>query len=124
MAKSKRNKAEAEILISEKNFEQLVKEVARVNNWLYYHTYRSIHSVPGFPDCVFVRGKRTVYAELKTEKGKVTPSQQQWLDALADAGNEVYLWRPSDFEEICEVLTSIDKEALRIYYKEKIKETR
>lgn len=92
------------IQISEKDFEQLVKDLARVNNWLYYHTWRSLHSVPGFPDCVMVKGNRTVYAELKTAKGKVTPAQKQWLDALATAGNEVYLWRPSDYEEICKVL--------------------
>lgn len=70
------------IQISEKNFEQLVKELAQVNNWLYYHTWKSIHSVAGFPDCVFVRDDIVIFAELKTEKGKVTPAQQQWLEAL------------------------------------------
>jgi len=99
--------------ISEKNFEQLVKEEARVNNWLYYHTYRSKRSVPGFPDCVMVRGGRLIFAELKTESGKVTPAQQHWLDELSrcdvlqgskSSAVEVYLWRPSEYEEICEVL--------------------
>lgn len=90
--------------ISEKNFEQLVKEAARVNNWLYYHTWRSIHSPAGFPDCVMVRDDRLIFAELKTEKGKLMPAQQQWLEALAETEVEVFLWRPSDWEEITEVL--------------------
>jgi hypothetical protein len=90
--------------ISEKNFEQQVKELARVNNWLYYHTYRSTHSVKGFPDCVMVRGSRVIFAELKREDGKVSEFQEQWLKTLAEAGQVVYLWRPSDYDEICEVL--------------------
>jgi len=96
--------AEASLEIKEKAFEQQVHNLARSLGWLYYHTWRSKFSEPGFPDCVLVKGGRTIYAELKTEKGKVTTAQQQWLDALAAAGNEVYLWRPSDYEEICGVL--------------------
>ncbi len=105
MADIKRHREKEVNKISEKNFEQLIKELARVNNWLYYHTYRSTRSVPGFPDCVMVKGTRIVYAELKTEKGIVSSPQQQWLEALAGACNEVYLWRPSDYEEICGVLS-------------------
>ena len=90
--------------IKEKAFEQQVHQLARLYGWRYYHTWRSLHSVSGFPDCVFVKGKRVIYAELKTEKGKVTPEQQDWLDALTAAGQEVYLWRPSEYEQIEEVL--------------------
>ena len=104
MANNKRNQGREAFKISEKNFEQLVKELARVNNWLYYHTYRSTHSTTGFPDCVFVRGNDLLFAELKTEKGKVSPFQQQWLDTLANTQIPVYIWRPSDYEEICELL--------------------
>ncbi len=84
--------------ITEKQFETQVKDLAE--NWLhwkYYHTWRSIHSPAGFPDCVFVR-ERVVYAELKTEKGQPSPEQYFWLEALAEASQEVYLWRPSDME--------------------------
>lgn len=83
--------------ITEKQFEAQVKQLAKMFGWLYYHTWRSIHSPAGFPDCVFVR-ERVVYAELKTDKGQPTPDQYEWLRALAEADQEVYLWRPSDME--------------------------
>lgn len=70
---------------------------------LRYHTLRSKGSTSGFPDRVLVR-ERVIFAELKTETGKPTDSQQQWLTGLAAAGAEVYLWRPSDLEEIGKVL--------------------
>ena len=96
-----------DLAITEKQFESQVKGLARVFGWLYYHTWRSIHSPAGFPDCVLVRGSRLIFAELKSEKGKVSPAQQEWLDALGNVGDkdvQVYLWRPSDWDKIEEVL--------------------
>lgn len=74
---------------------------------MYYHTWRSFHSPAGFPDCVMVRiepGPRLIFAELKSEKGKVTPEQEQWLEALQFIGVEAYLWRPADFDDIVEIM--------------------
>ena len=53
-----------------------------------------------------MRPPRLVLAELKTEKGKVSPAQVAWLERLEQcAGVEVYLWRPSHRDEIERVLT-------------------
>lgn len=91
--------------ITEKQFESQVKELAKMFGWLYYHTWGSFHSPAGFPDCVLVRGNRLIFAELKAEKGKVAPAQQEWLDALGNLVNSsVYLWRPADFDTIVEIL--------------------
>ena len=90
--------------ITEKQFESQVKGLAKTFGWLYYHTWRSFHSPAGFPDCVMVRGDRLVIAELKSEKGKVSEKQFEWLEALGRAKSEVYLWRPSNFDEIVEIL--------------------
>ena len=84
-----------------------MKDLAKIFHWRYYHTWRSIHSPAGFPDCVMVRRERIVFAELKSEKGVVSSKQQEWLDALGNVGNkdvQVYLWRPDDFNRIVEVL--------------------
>lgn len=71
-----------------------------------YHTTFAIGSKPGFPDLVMVRptDKRVVYAELKTEKGVVSQNQGEWINALILAGQEVYIWRPSDLPTIRKVL--------------------
>lgn len=66
---------------------------------LVYHTLRSKGSRSGFPDRVIVRD-RCIFAELKREKTGPTDEQIRWLDGLVAAGMEVYLWRPSDLEEI------------------------
>lgn len=97
-----------EYAITEKQFESQIKGLAKIYGWLYYHTWRSIHSPAGFPDCIMVRGERLIIAELKSETGQPTLEQYEWLEALAEAGQEVYLWRPDDFDEIAEVLKGTD----------------
>lgn len=106
--------------------------------WCHFRPARTIHGWrtaltghEGFPDYVAVRPPRLIIAELKSNKGKVLPAQQEWLDdlkacriAVADnievptgqkifgvpvvqaaiVNPEVYLWRPDDIEEIAEVL--------------------
>ncbi len=81
------------------------KGLAPMLGWrLCYHTLRSKGSQSGFPDRVLVR-ERIIFAELKREKGVVTPGQVEWLNGLAAAGAEVYLWRPSDLDEIALILS-------------------
>jgi len=92
-------------MITEKQFREQVKELCKVFHWKAYFTWLSMHSPDGFPDFNMVRGGRIIYAELKSERGKVTPAQMEWLTALIATGKcEVYLWRPANFEEIAEIL--------------------
>ena len=88
-------------MISEKAFLLQVRELARYEGWLSYHTYRSTRSEPGFPDLVLVRPPRVILAELKTDKGKLSADQRLWLDTLRRCSEvETYLWRPSDWDRI------------------------
>ena len=89
--------------VTERDFQQVVIEAARLAGWLVYHTHDSRRSEPGFPDLVLVRD-RVVYAEIKTEKAKPTAEQLHWLEALTAAGSECYIWRPDDWPEIERVL--------------------
>jgi hypothetical protein len=97
-------------ITTERQLLDFVTSYARAHHWLAYHTHRSDHSPAGFPDLCMVRGRRIVFAELKREKGKTTPAQDQWLKALllvADVSGgavQVYVWRPSDVGTIMEVL--------------------
>lgn len=73
--------------------------LAEALGWTFrYHTHDSRRSPAGFPDEVLVhpRQRRLVFAELKRQKGRVSPAQREWLDALELAGAEAYLWRPAD----------------------------
>jgi len=103
------------LAISEKAFSQQVVDLAQVLGWRIAH-FRPARTAKGwrtpvsadgagFPDLVMVRGDRLIFAELKSEKGKAEPAQQEWLRLLEATGKaEVYLWRPSQIEEIVEIL--------------------
>jgi hypothetical protein len=80
------------------------KALANTLGWTSYHTLRSKGSRSGYPDRTLVRD-RIVFVELKREKTKPTDEQVAWLDKLAVAGGEVYLWRPSDLDEIARILS-------------------
>ncbi len=60
----------------------------------------------GFPDLVLIRPPRLIFAELKSEKGRLSLDQELWLADLEEipTGIEVYLWRPSDIDEIQAIL--------------------
>lgn len=80
--------------------------LATMLGWTSYHTLRSKGSKAGYPDRTLVRD-RIIFAELKREPRVATPvgpEQVKWLDMLAKAGGEMYLWRPSDLEEISRIL--------------------
>ena len=93
--------------ITEKEFTGQVKDLAVLLGWKFYHPWLAIHSERGWPDVTLVRPPRIIFAELKSEKGKVTDKQQAWLDILREVpGVEVFVWRPTDadWEEIKEAL--------------------
>jgi hypothetical protein len=58
----------------------------------------------GFPDLVMVRGERIIFAELKSDTGKISVDQEAWLEALGQAG-EAYVWRPRDWDSVVENLS-------------------
>ncbi len=93
------------VKMSEREFQAQIRTLSTVLGWLDYHSWTSMHSAAGFPDMVLVKPPRVIFAELKTENGTVSPHQQFWLDTLKQcSGVEVYLWRPSDWNTIVEIL--------------------
>ena len=114
-ARSGRTVNPTDKLISEKDFMESIVQLARNTGWMVYHPYDSRRSEPGFPDLVMTKPKRLVIAEIKTEKGKTTPAQDQWLSTLRTArGVKVKLWRPSDWPEIERTLGAITQDSTKI----------
>ena len=105
-------------LMSERDLKNQIVAFARSYGWLVHHDLPSqrangtwataTQGDSGFPDLVLVHpgnpAKRLpaqiIYAELKTQRGKLTAGQQQWLDALQAAGQTALVWRPSDLQEV------------------------
>lgn len=98
--------------LSESAFQAQVQEYAELKGWAYLHIDPSTNSrgywrTPvrgalgaGWPDLFLVRGERVLVAELKADRGTVTPLQKNVLGLLAGAGLEVYVWRPRDWYEV------------------------
>lgn len=84
---------------TEKGFQAAVVALAQRCGWKVYHPYRSDKSAPGFPDLTLAKaGQPIVFAELKTQHGRLTAAQHAWFHVLEHAsGCEVYCWRPTDW---------------------------
>ena len=112
--------SEANRRTAERDFLAAVVQYAEAHSWRVHHVLEARHYAkrigPGYPDLTMVRvhnhGGRMVLAELKSERGKVSEPQKQWLEAFvtlskycgADVRVEVYLWRPHDWDTVVRVL--------------------
>lgn len=102
--------------ISERDFQSQVIDLAHLYRWRVAHfrpaqtrSGRWVTPVQadgaGFPDLVMVRGHRMVAAELKSDKGRTSESQLDWLAAFGHVpGIEACVWRPGDWDRIVEWL--------------------
>lgn len=71
--------------------------------WLVAHVRDARRQrLTGLPDVIAVHPtrRRLLALELKTRRGRVTPEQQAWLDALAAAGVEARVVRPADWPSL------------------------
>lgn len=93
--------------MSEKELSVAVIDLAHILGWHVAHfrpaqTRRGNWVTPmtgdvGFPDLVLARYGAVVFAELKSERGKVAPAQEAWIEALTGGDNGVFVWRPHDW---------------------------
>jgi hypothetical protein len=92
---------EADDRKTEKAFMADVIREAKRSGWRCYHTYSSKRSEAGFPDLILIRGKVLIAAELKTNTGKLTPAQDEWLQLFNGVtGCYGVEWRPRDWPTI------------------------
>ncbi|ALY09546.1 hypothetical protein SALGADO_19 [Arthrobacter phage Salgado] len=100
--------------ITEAAWQSKVQQLLTVYGWRWFHAPNNrpgrggyVQNIKaGYPDITAVRGNRTIYAELKTETGKTTEDQDAWLEDLANAGHETYVWRPRDIDDVIAILSS------------------
>jgi hypothetical protein len=101
-------------LISERDWQRQVTDAAELFGWQWAHFrpartergWRTPVSGPmgaGFPDLVLVRGERLVFAELKSQDGRLRPEQRDVIESLRSAA-ECHVWRPSDLPHVLEIL--------------------
>lgn len=102
------------LAMSEAEWQQQVIELAHINGWRVLHVRPAQNSrgdwrTPiaadgkGWPDLTLVRD-RVLFVELKTDAGRLTVEQRQWIDALQTAGAHVAVWRPRDWDTVLDTL--------------------
>jgi hypothetical protein len=97
--------------MSEKEWQKMVTETADWFGWIYYHSRPALtqagkwatplQGLAGFPDLVLVHKTRgLVFAELKSQTGRLTDKQERWIDLLTYSGAEAHVWRPTDWPAV------------------------
>ena len=100
---------------SESEFQEKVIRLAIMLDWKVCH-FRPGRTIDGewrtpvagdgkgFPDLVLARKPLIIFAELKSESGKMSIDQDEWARIIRECGGYYYLWRPSNWEDIVRVL--------------------
>jgi hypothetical protein len=89
---------------TEKQFMSQVVRYAELMGWRVHHTFDSRKSSPGVPDLLCIRRPRVVWAELKSDRGRLTDDQRAWLLDLRACGQEAYLWSPRNWSAVEKLL--------------------
>lgn len=103
----------AVLRISEEKFKSQILELAQYCGWKRAHFrpaqkkdgtwYTPVEGDgKGFPDLVLVHRRRRLclWVELKSDTGKVSAEQLDWINCLMDAGQRVAVWRPHMWDMI------------------------
>jgi len=102
-----------DVKISEEEFQNQIIQLARLNHWRIAHFRPAMTSQgwrtpmqgdKGFPDLVLAKKGRIIFAELKSNSGKLSEEQRLWMRELDYDPNEYYIWCPFDLDEIIKVL--------------------
>jgi hypothetical protein len=66
---------------------------------------KPVRNAPGFPDLLLVRDQTLIVVELKSDRGRETPEQKEWLTAFRRVVRVVVrTWRPKDLDEVVRFL--------------------
>ena len=87
----------------EAEWQTVVEDYARLHGWWAWHDTDPRRNREGFPDLVLIRD-RVVWAELKSQTGRLRPGQAAMIARLEHAGAEVHVWRPDDWPTVQQVL--------------------
>lgn len=107
--------SDPELTVPEKLWQEQVIQLANTCGWDAHHirpakygaTWKT-DGLPGMPDLILIgqRGQGIMWAELKTNTGKLSPIQESRITQLLKNGEEVHIWRPKDLPKIAERLSN------------------
>lgn len=85
--------------MNESVFLTAVLDLAEIHSVLAFHVFDSRYAIgKGFPDLVLVGRHRTMFAELKTQRGRWSQMQVTWKYRLIASGEHWVSWTPADLD--------------------------
>jgi hypothetical protein len=97
----------------ERDYQRKVIELAHLFHWRVAHfrtamNARGVHMTPvaadgkGWPDLVLVNPlhHRILFREVKADRGRLSPEQEQWGAWLTSAGQDWGVWQPRDWDTV------------------------
>lgn len=83
--------------MSERQLEDAVRGIIRDLGLKGFHVWQqhAMRAERGFPDWVIAGPAGHMFRELKAEREKPAPRQEEWLAVLAYGGADAGVWRPS-----------------------------
>jgi hypothetical protein len=106
-----------QVPLTEAQFQRQVTDLADLLGWAWIHIermgdhrgrWRTPVSGPlgiGWLDLMLTRERSLLWVELKAQ-GKYLTEDQKRVQTILDRTHPYYVWRPSDFAQIVEVLTN------------------
>lgn len=82
--------------MSEDDLEENVRDAAKKFRIRRVHHLKSKGTTAGVPDDLLI-GTRSIWRELKTQKGKLSRAQHEFAEDLIAAGDDFAVWRPEDW---------------------------
>ena len=109
--------AESVANMTEAAFKNSIIDIATRYGWFVHHDLPAmnrrgqwathVQGNTGFPDLVLLNAKGVlVFAELKTDIGRLSKQQEQWLDRLDLSACIVQVWRPNQMPTIIKFLAT------------------
>lgn len=93
--------------MSEAQFQQRILDYCELRGLLVFHDNDSRRNRAGYPDLTIVGDRGVIFAELKTDTGRLRPDQETWLLRLRKAGATALVWRPQHWDLIVARLDAI-----------------
>lgn len=100
--------------MTERDFQRKVTDLCDYLGLFWYHNPDSRRSNAGFPDLVILGDHHLIFAELKTDRGKVTVEQARWMIRMERAGEVAFVWRPAQWPTIEAYLKSMARGKVRV----------
>ena len=108
-------RAVLDLQISEKQFQQQIVDLARMQGWKVHAVWNSRHSPAGWPDLFMIRNGVVLAWEVKREDGRANPTEAQraWLHELRQIPGmrwwNAMVVRPSSWDFIVSILSGSEQ---------------